>query len=843
LSAPRPETGEARFAVKSPASVMNLEGTTIRSIEIQEKLGRGGMGEVFLGFDTVLQRRVAVKVVRQRHRLDARAKARFLREAQMLSQLEHPNICRIYEFIEHDDLDLIVLELVEGDRLSDLLNGDLSKTRRAEIADQVAQALVAAHSVSVVHRDLKPENIMIGADGTVKVLDFGLARSTSDTEIGFDKGHHRFGRSDPRKSTNETTVTELGDVLGTPRYMSPEQARGETATAASDMYSFGLLLQEMFSATPPYEEGLSREVLHAKAMWGDAQPATGLDLHLGALVKKLKSLEANDRPSASETSARLAWIWDKPRRRIRRALATAVVVLLTVAAAVSTSGYLAARRAQRQAELAAADARSSQAKAEAVSDFLQSMLASADPSSHGVDVRVVDVLEAAVTNADIQFAEYPETRADLLQTLGNTYNALGMYDEAYELFLRVAETRTDALGSEHSETLRAWLAVAMTHLRQGKFEEGEALARSNLEVSRSVHGDDHEVTLKATNTLARALQELGRYGEAEPWARLTLEGRRRVLGPDAEDTLTSLQSLGILHRRMGNYEDAERLLTEALDAKKRVLGERHVKTANAMNALATTYLRQHREAEAEPLYREAYEIRLELTGAESSEMIPAIGNLAMVNGRLGRLEEAERLYRQAYQLAIDRLGEEHPNTLRTLNNIVSVLRRQDRFGEAVEMGRKLLEARLRIQGSNHVDTARTMSNLAQALAKLGNSDEAVELHSRVIVIRRQRLGDDHDHTLLSLDLLGELLLSTGRTSEAEPFLRESCERATLNLPDEDLVRLDACFFHAVALEQLGRHDEAITLLRDLVDQRTRAFGSADPRSEKAAQKLTKIERR
>jgi len=814
---------------------MSLEGQTVRTIEIQEKLGEGGMGEVYLGLDTVLQRRVAVKVVRQEHRLDSRAKTRFLREAQLLSQLEHPNICRIYEYIEHDDRDLIVLELVDGSRLSDLLGDGLSHARRAAIADQVAQALVAAHSVSVIHRDLKPENIMVTADGTVKILDFGLARSVSDSVPESADGYRRFARAEPQRASDDWTGTELGDVLGTPRYMSPEQARGETATAASDMYSFGLLLQELFSTTPPYAKDLPRDVLLAKAIWGDTQPATGLDPRMGALIGTLKSLQPSGRPTAEAAAARLEWIWDTPRRRLRRLVAASVVGLLVVAAVVSTSGYLAARRAQGRAEAAAA-------KAEAVSAFLEDMLASSDPSHKGADVKVVDVLDAAVANAARDFADHPETRADLLLTLGNTYNALGRYDTAQELFVRVAEIRTEALGSEHPETLRAWVAVAMTQLRRGKYEEGEALARKTLEELRAVHGDDHVVTLKGAYALARALLELGRYDEAETWARMTLEGRRRILGPDAEDTLTTLQLLGIIRRRMGDYEGAAQLLSEALAAKRRTLGDRHIKTANAMSALAAVDLRLHREAEAEALYREAYEIRRELVGADSPEMIPAIGNLAMVTGRLGRLEEAEALYRQTLALAVEHLGEDHPVTLRTLNNLVSVLRRQGRFEEAVAQARKLLEVRLRVQGPSHVDTARTLSNLAQSLAELGEYDEAEDLHRQAIEIRRARLGDDHADTLLSLDLLGELVLSRHHPSEAEPYLRESCERASRRLPDDDQVRLDACDFLAVALEELGRRDEAIALLRRLESERSLAFGSDDPRTRKASQKLIELER-
>ncbi len=156
--------------------VHSLVGRTVGGIRLESLLHRGGMGELYLGFDERLERRVAVKAIGSDQRLDPIARARFLREARILSQLEHPNICLLYDYVEGSETDFLVLELLEGSSLRDILDAGLSRVEALRIAISVGEALIAAHSMSVIHRDLKPENIMVTGTGQVKVLDFGLAR-------------------------------------------------------------------------------------------------------------------------------------------------------------------------------------------------------------------------------------------------------------------------------------------------------------------------------------------------------------------------------------------------------------------------------------------------------------------------------------------------------------------------------------------------------------------------------------------------------------------------------------------------------------------------------------------
>jgi serine/threonine-protein kinase len=327
---------------------------TISHYRVLHPLGQGGMGEVYAGVDETLKRRVALKAIRAEHRLSPVAKARFLREARLLSQLDHPNICRIYDYIEGDENDWLVLELIEGKSLQTALEAGVDPASRQRIAQQVADVLVATHTAGVVHRDLKPGNVMLTRGDSVKVLDFGLAQSlepdpahashavpVADEDAVAreqDPAVTRLSESDRHVGQTGSFYVETdgGVMMGTPAYMSPEQARGEPADAASDMYSFGLLLQELFSERSPYPAGLSYSELIDRARKAETVEAIGAPSDMRALIARLKSLAPAQRPTAVETAARLAWIRDKPKRLVRRSLVAAVALAAILGAAKYT---------------------------------------------------------------------------------------------------------------------------------------------------------------------------------------------------------------------------------------------------------------------------------------------------------------------------------------------------------------------------------------------------------------------------------------------------------------------------------------------------------------------------
>src|SRR5438552_433849 len=214
---------------------------TISHYRILNKLGAGGMGEVYLAEDTKLDRKVAIKFLSAESATDLGAQKRLVREARAAAKLDHPSICSIYEVAEEDGRSFIVMQYIEGETLANRIQRTpMELIVSLDIATQIADGLAEAHSRGIIHRDIKPQNIVITPRGQAKVMDFGLAkvvpaRSTAQSE-----------------AVTESLLTDPGAIVGTVPYMSPEQVRGEPIDARSDIFSFGAVLYEMLTGRRPF---------------------------------------------------------------------------------------------------------------------------------------------------------------------------------------------------------------------------------------------------------------------------------------------------------------------------------------------------------------------------------------------------------------------------------------------------------------------------------------------------------------------------------------------------------------------------------------------------------------
>ncbi len=722
------------------------------------------MGEVYEGIDETLGRRVAVKVMRDERRLDRTSKRRFLREARILSRIEYPTICRVYDFIEQDDIDLLVMERIEGVTLSQAIAKGLSETQRRRIADGVAAALAAAHRLGVIHRDLKPENIMVTDDDDVKVLDFGLARSEAaaadaDGSSAAASGDH------PPAPAGATATTYAGYLMGTPSFMSPEQARGGLATAASDMYAFGLVLQQLFTGRPPFEPGLPVELLLRKAKWGDTEPMIGVDREVAGLIEALEGLTPELRPSASETVTRLRWIWDRPRRRFRHAAVTAVAVSLIVGAVASAVGLLHARRAQRRSEASEQKALAALAEAEAARSFLTGMLAAADPRREGRDVRVVDLLDQATATVDERFAGQPRQMAAVLDTLGATYHALGQLEQAEPLLVRAVELRTEALGGDDPATLTSRHRLGRVMNDEARFEEAEPLLREVHTLRSRVLGDHHPDTLGTAIEIGVLLRRVRRFEEAKAVLADALQRSQESLGDNSPVTLKCRHQLGRVLAALGDRA-SEALLREALDGWTTLQGTTGPDTLATLHSLAVTMSWQGRDDEAVALYREVYRGSVEALGPEHPAAFDAAANLAASLARQGQFAEAERLLRMAVEGQRRVSGDSHPATLQAMRNLAWVLLQTGRTGEATKLYRRRWEVTERDLGPEHRITLETMSGYASVIVDLGRLDEAETLYRRALEARRRLFGPDHPSVARSVRDLAAVLRRQGREGEA-----------------------------------------------------------------------------
>ncbi|MBC8029686.1 MAG: protein kinase [Pyrinomonadaceae bacterium] len=331
-------------------------GLTLSHYRITEKLGEGAMGEVYLARDLKLNRAVALKFLPAALANDAHRLARFEREAQLLASLNHASIAHIHALEEHEGKLFLVMELAAGETLADrLLGGPLPIEETLRIASQIADALKAAHEKGIIHRDLKPANIKVTAEGLVKVLDFGLAKQFQDS-----------GKEIDTEAATLHVMTIAGGVIGTPAYMSPEQAMGEHVDARADIFSFGAIVYEMLTGQRAFAGATLAAVMQAVVAGNPPSPRrvrSEVPVELDALVmRSLQKKKEQRQPNAQqlindigEINARrtarssmlatspihglrhIAWQFRTWRLEHRRAaLVTSALVILLILGAVGT---------------------------------------------------------------------------------------------------------------------------------------------------------------------------------------------------------------------------------------------------------------------------------------------------------------------------------------------------------------------------------------------------------------------------------------------------------------------------------------------------------------------------
>jgi len=244
-------------------------GKTLSHYKVLEKIGQGGMGEVYRAEDTNLSREVAIKVLPEQFTQDPQRLARFEREAKLLASLNHPNIAAIHSFEHADDVHFLVLELVPGETLAErVAKGPLPVEEALEVCRQIAEGVEAAHEKGVIHRDLKPANVKVTPEGKVKILDFGLAKAFEEETPVTDIS---------QSPTLTEEMTKAGVILGTAAYMSPEQAKGEPVDKRADIFAFGCVLYELLTGKRTFDGKTITEtlgaIIHKEPDW-DGLPAT-----------------------------------------------------------------------------------------------------------------------------------------------------------------------------------------------------------------------------------------------------------------------------------------------------------------------------------------------------------------------------------------------------------------------------------------------------------------------------------------------------------------------------------------------------------------------------------------
>jgi len=598
-----------------------------------------------------------------------------------------------------------VMEYVPGLPITDYCDEKkLSIKERLELFIQACEGVQHAHQKAIIHRDLKPANILVvEVDGkpVPRIIDFGLARTASTAE-------------------GETMFTQAGILVGTPSFMSPEQADPSTQDidTRTDVYSLGVVLYILLTGELPIAmkqwQKQPLEALQKLREEEPERPSTKVSAdqqtsnataearatepgHLASLLRgdldwiTMKALEkdpARRYGSASEFAAdikrclnheavlavppSLGYRARKFARRYRVVLATAsaFALVLAVGAVVSIRQSV---RANREA-----------AMAEAVNDFLQNdLLAQAGASAQSGpntksdrDLKVRTALDRAAERIEGKFTKQPEVEASIRDTMGWTYVDLGLYAEARKQLERAQELHRRAQGAEGVETLKSTARLGWVALQQGKYAEAEALERQALDAQRHVLGTAHPDTLLSMHDLAAVYLSEDKYAEAEGLDAQTLAIRKRVLGPEHPDTLQSMSDLAADYFYESKYVQAERLDEETVEIRKRVLGPEHPNTLFSVSNLANVYSSEGKYKLAEALYTETLEYRKRVLGPEHPDALASEVNLATVYIDEGRYPEAEALLTQTVEIMKRVLGLDSPYTVQALYNLGCVAARQ-----------------------------------------------------------------------------------------------------------------------------------------------------------------------
>jgi tetratricopeptide (TPR) repeat protein/predicted Ser/Thr protein kinase len=714
LASPAIEAERGEPAAPHPAPL--APGDRIGGFRVIEVIGEGGMGVVYRAEQEQPRRTVALKVIRP-GAASPRMLDRFRHEAELLARLQHPGIAQIYEAGTADTgagpQPFFAMELVDGRPLLDHADArDLDTGQRLELLARICAAVHHAHQKGVIHRDLKPSNILVDAEGQPKVLDFGVARAT-DTDL-----------------RTTTKRTELGQLIGTVAYMSPEQATGDPGLIdiRSDVYSLGVLGYELLTGRLPYdlEEKLVYEAVRV-IRETDARPLGTIDRgwrgDVETMLGKTLAKEKERRyQSASELAADIGrFLRNEPitarpasavyqlRKFTRRnpALATsaAIIVVLLVVGVTAVSRLAVSLADERDHAFDLQTAAETEAeKAKRVNDVLLGMFAAVDPNIDGRTVLVVDLLDRAVATIDEELTGQPEIEAALRDSLGTTYLNLGLYDEADPQITRAHEIRRAVLGDDHEDTGISTLHVGLLRKEQGRFDEAEQRYGEARRILAAARGPEDPDTLAATNNLAETLKAQGRFAEAEPIYDEILAVQRRVLGDEHPDTLGTINNRAGILIDLGRPEEAVPLYEEMLPVVRRTFGDAHPATLTTVNNLGSVLQDLGRREEAEPYRREAMELSRQVLSDAHPRTIVTIQAYAQLLTEMDRSDEADRLYTEAVALAEEHLAE-HWMLGYVLGGYGDHLTRVERYDEAAAALERALAILRETFGDEHPRTA------------------------------------------------------------------------------------------------------------------------------------------
>jgi eukaryotic-like serine/threonine-protein kinase len=820
-------------------------GQAIGRYVVIEKVGSGSMGVVYRAFDPDLGRELALKLVEvrgSRRRRPDEIRARLLREAQAIARVSHPNVVQVYDVGVTELGVYVAMEFVEGMTLKQWMRDGVRPWREVvDVFVQAGRGLVAAHAADIVHRDFKPDNVMIGRDGRIRVLDFGLARAEGGSMSGVRSSDVVDSADDlddvvsQRTSSLEHSLTAHGAIVGTPAYMSPEQHLGGVAGPASDQFSYCVALWEALHGERPFA-GETHAAIAFNIVHGTIRsPPADSPRWLQSVVRRGLSVQAEDR--FGSMSALLGTLERDPSRKWRW-VGVGAGVLATVVAAVAltrAASHLETNVCGGAAERL--EAVWSPARRERIgSAFEATNLSFASSSWVAVDAMLGDYAEQWASTRtetcratrvhreqservmDLKIACLDRRLADL-DALLRLFEAPGRevvvsaIEAARELEpvegcmrMDVDAQRTPVRSAAHEEreaALQERLADLRARVRVGMFVEAlpeiESIAEQLSEL------EDPELVNEVLILRGRIELATGHTRESrETWEeafRRAIAADRRVEAVAAATKLTYIVGHRLADARGGRFwsRTSEMLLRGVDDHEERL--QASLWSAQAAMALAS--------GEYDEAIVVGEDLRRYWTGRDDPvELGTVLGNLATAVRQKGDYDRAVELHEQALAAVEAHYGVDHPETAFAVHRYGLSLSHAKQHEAALAQLERGLVLHRRAQGDEHMDVAGTLDGIGRVLRALGRLDEALARHEEALEIWRKELGEEHVDVAVSVMNVGYTLLAAGRLEEALARFEQADEILTKSVGREHPNVIYAGNALAGVLLALGRADEA-----------------------------------
>jgi len=657
-------------------------GHPLGPYRITEKLGKGGMSVVYRAerADGQFEQTVAIKLLRGM--LDPEVIQRFRAERHILAALDHPNIAQLLDGgTTEDGRPYFVMEYVDGQPITEYCDEHrLSIEDRIDLFRTVAQTVQHAHRSLIIHRDLKPSNVFVRDDGTVKLLDFGIAKVL---EAGSD---HSFA----------APSTRTGQQLMTPEYAAPEQVKGDPITTATDVYALGILLYELLAGRRPYalEQRSPYDVVRMVCETDPDRPSTAVLKSRGDAPASSTIAEARDTDASRlkrhlqgdldaivlkalrkaphdryETAAALAddlkayrdgrpvqahtgsWTYRLRKfvQRRRTTVASGTLILLLLLGYAVTLTIQANRiRAERN-------------ESEAVTSFLVDLFEGSNPlrpmrAPQSDTLTLRSLLDRGAERVRTDLNDQPAARARLMSVIGRVYTNTGNYTEADSLLqaaLQIRRSQGNAASPEHAWTKQT---LAYSHFRQGRYEKAERLYRDALGTYRRYDRVDLSRRTSVLNGLALVLDESGHPAKADSIYReiIGLYRTKRDSVPG-----TYFHNLAIALEHQNQFEAAFPMHKKALAAFKRQYGTSHPTVANAIARMAFTYQRAGQGAMADSLHRRALAMRRDLLPSNHPHLASSLVRFGWLLVQRGQVAEARTKAEEGLSILTSLLPEDH----------------------------------------------------------------------------------------------------------------------------------------------------------------------------------------